>query len=377
MNGQYKGLKFSNSSEKEAVIEVYGIIGYEGWNKADDENTTRQMAEELDRIKSLKAESITIKINSLGGDVNHALAIHDLLAEHSATITTQINGLCASAATIIAMAGTIRKMSKNALYLVHKCSANPGRVNENRLLEELESQRTVNQRILAIYADGCSKDVKELLEANHGNGKWITAQQALDYGFITDIYNEINKAACISKEAFTLSALPELPTEYANFLIEQQAASLTFKDEAPQSFLDAIKELFSRTQNKTIITQNTLPMKNLFPFIASVIAAEETTVYAKEKGHLFSDEQMQNIEKQLKEFSELKTSNQKLAEEKSTLETSVTNLTKEKNDLKTIVDKLPGEKQDVNGKDTSATADNSFEDWQKKNAYYQSISEEL
>ena len=375
MNGQYNSLKISNSSENEAVIEVYGVIGYQGWNKADDENTTRQMAAELDKVKNLKAESITVKINSLGGDVNHALAIHDLLADHCATVTTQINGLCASAATIIAMAGTVRKMSKNALFLVHKCSANPGRVNENRLLEELESQRTVNQRILTIYADSCSKDVKELLEANHGNGKWITAQQALDYGFITDIYNETGKAACISKETFSLSALPELPTEYADFLIEDaQNPSYSFKEQAPQSFFDAIREFFNRTQ--TTSTQNSLTMKKLFPFLAIAIALGDDA-YNKDKGHLLSDEQLQNIEKQLKDAAELKTANQKLTEEKSTLENTVATLTKEKNDLKNIVDKLPGEKPDVNGKDASGTADNSFSDWRKQNAYYKSISEEL
>ncbi|MDL2297245.1 Clp protease ClpP [Bacteroidales bacterium OttesenSCG-928-B11] len=370
------GLQFFNIGDKEAVIEIYGIIGYEGWDKKDDENTARLMAAELDRVQNLKAESITVKINSLGGNVNHALAIHDLLADHPATVTTQINGLCASAATIIAMAGTVRKMSKNALFLAHKCSANPGRVNENRLLEELESQRTVNARILSIYADICGKDkdIKSLLEANSGNGKWITARQALDYGFISDIYNETAKAACISRELFTLSALPALPEGYSEILADD-AETPSFRDEAPQSFLDAIKELFSRTQKNTQNTQNTQTMKTLYPFIASFIG--EDTPYAKEKGHLFSDAQLQNLEKQLGEFSDLKTANQKLAEEKSTLENSVATLTKERDDFKAIIDKIPGQKPGVDGKDISGQPENSFSDWQKKNTYYQSISEEL
>ncbi|MDL2309436.1 hypothetical protein LJC53_07640, partial [Bacteroidales bacterium OttesenSCG-928-C03] len=103
----------------------------------------------------------------------------------------------------------------------------------------------------------------------------------------------------------------------------------------------------------------------------------EDTPYAKEKGHLFSDAQLQNLEKQLGEFSDLKTANQKLAEEKSTLENSVATLTKERDDFKAIIDKIPGQKPGVDGKDISGQPENSFSDWQKKNTYYQSISEEL
>lgn len=369
-------MKFINSG-KEATIEIYGVIGYEGWDKKEDENTARLMADELDGIKTLAASHITVKINSLGGDVNHALAIHDMLADHPAIVTTQINGLCASAATIIAMAGSVRKMSKNALFLVHKCSANPGRVNENRLLEELESQRTVNDRITAVYNSACgkNKEINTLLEANNGNGKWLTATEALDFGFITDIYNETAKAACASKADFALSALPELPEEYSGMIAGEQAAP-TFGEEASQSFLNAIRDFLFRTQ-KTDTTQNPQTMKNQFPFIAPVAAIGDGTAYSKESGHLFSDTQLREIEKQLKEFSELKTNHKKLSDEKSSLENSVTALTKERNDLKAIVDKLPGSNPGVGGKDDSGEAADTFADWQKNNAYYQSISKEL
>lgn len=370
-------MKFIDSG-KEAVIEVYGVIGFEGFDKNDDENTARLMAEELDRVKNLKADSITVKINSLGGDVNHALAIHDMLADHPAAVTTQVNGLCASAATIIAMAGTVRKMSKNALFLIHKCSANPGRVNEDRLLAELESQRTVNGRLLAIYNSVCgdNKDVKSLLEANNGNGKWLTAAETLDFGFITEIYNESAKAACVSKAAFALSDLPELPEEYSGFLSEEQPAAPTFGEEAPQSFLNAIREFLFPAQKSTN-TQNTQTMKNQFPLIASVAAIGDETAYAKESGHLFSDKQMQNLENQLKEFSELKNNHKKLADDKASLENCVSTITKERDDLKAIVDKLPGSTTNVDGKDNDGKPADTFADWQRNNGYYQSISKEL
>ena len=184
-------IRFLDESAEEAVIEIYGQIGYEGWTRDEDENTARQMSAELDRIKALSAKRITVRINSLGGDVNHALAIHDLLAEHPALVTTQINGLCASAATIVAMAGKERRMSKNALFLIHQCSAYVGRANEERLSQELETQKTVNGRMLDIYTAACSgkeAEISELLKANNGQGKWLTAEEAKGFGFVTDIY---------------------------------------------------------------------------------------------------------------------------------------------------------------------------------------------
>jgi ATP-dependent protease ClpP protease subunit len=76
---------------------------------------------DVNAIKTLGASIVTVNIHSLGGDANHALAIYDALKEHSAKIITKISGMCASAATVIFMAGNERKMSENALMLVHKC----------------------------------------------------------------------------------------------------------------------------------------------------------------------------------------------------------------------------------------------------------------
>lgn len=366
MSKKYTGLKFFNTSNKEAVIEVYGIIGYEGWNKDEDENTTRQMSAELDRIKSLKADNITVKINSLGGDVNHALAIHDLLAEHPAEITTQINGLCASAATIIAMAGTRRTMSKNALYLIHKCSAYTGRMNENQLLAELESQKTVNSRILSLYKEKSQRDQKEiedLFNYNNGQGKWLTAQEALDFGFITDIYNETQKVACTSKQTFFAFALPPLPDEYADFLLEDpELPKEHFWKEAPASFFDFLGNFFSKPTKQHSHT-NELPMKNHFPFIFKALTLEDETTYNPDKGHLLTDKQLQDIEKQFKAFADLQEQNNTLKAESERLQS--------------IIDKLPSEKVDVKGADPKTEKTETFADWQKQNAYYQSIQAEI
>lgn len=366
-------LQFINLNEQESIIEVFGTIG-EVWN-GEGKNTAGNVSEELSRIKNLKAKTITVKINSLGGDASHALAIYDLLEEHEAEITTQIIGLCASAATIIAAAGATRKMSRNALFLIHQCSTWLGRVNETQLAAEIESQQAVNKRILSIYTEKCgsknNKDIETLFVANAGQGKWIEASEALRLGFVTDIYNESKKAACITKKSFENSALPALPEEYSDFLTEEAESTPQTATGANSSggLLESLKNLFSTKNNN----KNQPLMKNLFPFLSLAACLTDET-YSKEKGVTFTDEQLTALEKSLKEFSDLKTAFEALEKEKEKAQNSLAMLQKRHDDLKVIVDKLPGVTTKVDGNDSQNTTTDTFADWQKKNRYYQEIS---
>ena len=363
-------LNFINVSEQESIIEVFGSIG-ESWD-SDSKNTATGLNAELTRIKELKARRITVKINSLGGDVNHALAIYDLLEEHGAEITTQIIGLCASAATLIAAAGNVRKMSRNALFLIHQCSSYLGRANQTQLAAEIESQQTVNKRILSIYTQKCGKDkekdIETLFAANGGQGKWIEADQALRIGFITDIYNETKKAACFDRKAFENSALPDLPDGYTDFLsqAEKQPHSVS-NDKSDQSFLEGLKKLFSN------IYKPQTPMKNLFPLLCLAASLTDES-YNKEKGVTLSDAQLSQIEKSLKEFSDLQTAFQAAQKEKETLQNSFNELQSKYNTLDGIVSKLSGTTVKVEGNDPKTTTAQTFADWQKSNKYYQEIN---
>ena len=363
-------IRFLNESAEEAVIEIYGQIGYEGWTRDEDENTVRLLNGELDRIKSLQAKHITVKINSLGGDVNHALAIHDLLAEHPAAVTTQINGLCASAATIVAMAGRERRMSKNALFLIHQCSAYVGRANEERLEQELEAQKTVNERMLAIYGECCpgkEQELAELLKANNGVGRWLTASEAKDFGFVTDIYNETRKAACFAQSVFTDSGLPSVPAEYADMITMDEPRSPW------QSFLDLLaKHIPTDNQPK-----NNIEMKRLFPLLAVALAFADSAPYDPAKGLTLTDEQLKTIEGKLGELETLKKNNQALTNEKTTLASSLAEVTKDRDRLKAIVDAVPSQTPAVAGADPSQAPKDDIKAYVNGSSLYQSIKHEI
>ena len=373
-------IRFLSETTEEAVIEIYGQIGYEGWSHDEDENTARLMSGELERIKTIGAKHITVKINSLGGDVNHALAIHDLLAEHPALVTTQINGLCASAATIVAMAGKERRMSKNALFLIHQCSAYVGRANEERLSQELETQKTVNGRMLDIYNGVCSgkeAEIAGLLKANNGQGKWLTAEEAKGFGFATDIYNESRKTACFTPSAFTDNGLPSVPTAYAYMVAEEDEPRSRW-----QQFLDL---LASRLSNDNEPNHQTLTdMKKLFPLLAVALALQDAAAYDPEKGQTLTDSQLKALEDKLteldnllKEKETLVKEKQALVDEKATLTSQLNAMTQDRDRLKGIVDAVPAQTPAVAGGDPTPAPKDDIKAYVNGSALYQAIKQDI
>ena len=376
-------LRFVNeASEELAEIIIEGTIGYEDWwgDHEYDENTNRQMADEINRIKNLKAKTILVKIHSLGGSVDHALAIYDQLKDLKSNIITQINGCCASAATLIFCAGSDRKISKNALFLIHKCLSGI-RGNENALQAELEAQRTFNERAIEIYKEAGVADeekLKALMNENNGNGKWIAAKDVKEFGFATEIYNETTKAASFSHEMFNQSGLPAIPQGYDN-LIESERKETRF------DWLDPLKEkitdFFSSNKEKDNIINNqtNTEMKKffaLFPIIFALMALKEDADYDPSKGANFNDEQMKALEGQLNAYNELKIEAEQLKKDKATAETDLAEAVKKRDELQAKVNAIPTPVAQVTGSDSEDNKDD-FKKYMDESPYYNNVKENL
>ena len=207
-----KWINIQNASSDNATIDIDGEIG-EDWLGAGI-NTLQAVKSKLKEISGLKAKTITVNISSLGGSVNHGLGIHDVLAAHKATIITDVKGLTASMGTVIAQAGDTRKISDNALYLIHQ----PWGMfmsNVTELEQDLEDMKSVNNRLVNIYVkrSGQPEDkIRELMNEANGNGKWIDAEEAKEMGLIDEIYEPMKAAAMVlSPEANSHMRLPEIP----------------------------------------------------------------------------------------------------------------------------------------------------------------------
>lgn len=178
-------------------------------------------------LGNYKGKHVDVKISSLGGDLDHGLDIRQQFLDHG-DVTVYLSGFVASAATVIAMGAKRIVMSKYAMFLVHKCSNFIdawGAYNADQmqqLIEQLEANKKENDKIDVVlanmYADKCKKKVSEILDVLKA-GRWLTAQEALDLGFI----DEISESLGDQKLNFT----PELQSKLNAFGISTSGLELS------------------------------------------------------------------------------------------------------------------------------------------------------
>ena len=203
-----KQLKFwnlvKNDEEKSAELILYGSIGSdEEWDDISDKMFKRDI-ENLGDV-----ENITLHINSPGGDAFSAVAIANTLKNHKAKITANIDGLAASAATIITSVCDIVKMPKNALFMVHNpfaVASGDSQVMKKtaKILDKMKNS------IIETYLSKAKVD-KETLSRLMNNETWMNAEEAKEYGFIDEILDEnvekevIENKLIINNMAFDIS----------------------------------------------------------------------------------------------------------------------------------------------------------------------------
>lgn len=362
MDGKFFNIK--SRTEERAVIEIDGTIGGWDWDDWSRINTGKLIRRRLSEIGDVK--NIEVKITSLGGDVDQALQIHDALVQHPASVTTEITGFCASAATIIALAGDVRKISKNALYLIHKCSSSVAG-NQHALEMELESQKTVNDLLFALYEDKCRKgkdELAELFDYDNGKGRWLTAQEAVDWGFCTELTNETASASVkVAQAEMDMLNYPLMPGHAASASAEERELNII------QRVIEKARELFApigRPNVTDINHNNTENMKTLsesFEALSAVLKRTDDSFDVSE-GLQMSHEDLTAVEAALAAADAA-------VSELETLKAEHSALAKEHKELKEKWANAPAPVAPVEGKDNVPGGSVLNED------YYSAIEDEL
>jgi ATP-dependent Clp protease protease subunit len=137
------------------------------------------------QLEAAAGQDVEVHISSAGGSAFDAIAIYDLLKKHTGNVTTYIDALAASAASIVAMGGKTIVMSKYALLMIHKPMVDTGG-NSDELLKDVQMLNVVQSRLAQIYMDKTGLD---LVNVNSliNSVTWLTADQALDLGFIDQV----------------------------------------------------------------------------------------------------------------------------------------------------------------------------------------------
>ena len=180
-------MKFWNKSAETADIFIYGDITSEKW---DETETTAKSF--VDDLKSFGGRDVTIHLNSGGGDCFAALAIYNTLKNYSGKVNVSIEGLCASAATIIACGGSKITIAANSLMMIHNPSVGlSGYFDEIDIDKVKNSLSAVKSTLIQTYQTRTGKNESELDKLLSAE-TWFTAAEAIENGFADEILGEIS-----------------------------------------------------------------------------------------------------------------------------------------------------------------------------------------
>lgn len=182
-----KNLFFSikNLSDTEGEIRISGEITRYAWEEWG-ETSSFIFNKQLEKIKNCK--KINVKINSPGGDISEALAMYHELKRLSQEkeITAYIDGMAASAATLIAIAANKTVMGKGCYFMIHNPMIYMGYSNTAEMQEAIEHLGKTKENILDLYVEKSSLTREEIAK-KMDEETFFTAQEALNAGFIDEI----------------------------------------------------------------------------------------------------------------------------------------------------------------------------------------------
>ena len=271
--------RIKNQVNGNKEILLYGPIADEkSW--FGDEATPKEFASDLE---GLGGAPVTVRINSGGGDVFAAHAIYNLLSSYKGKVHVAIDGLAASAATIVALAGDTISMASNALMMIH----NP-KLGLNDYYEAADLQRyldaltVVKDSIIAAYSKKAKVSAKELATLMD-NETWMGPKEALAKGFIDEI--TANKAKTILDG--NMLFINSIAVDLSNFQCPEDVKNKIKKgeDNMPKNQLEKAVNSFLKVFQETSAAA---PVEN------DVSAGTTTTVNVTESQKNMNNDAVQN-----------------------------------------------------------------------------------
>lgn len=204
---------FIDTGGDSAELQLFGTIASEEDWWSDDCVTYRMFINDLKALGVKK--NINVLIHSAGGDVFAAHAIYNVLVDNSATITTTIIGLCASAATIVLQAGNTRRIAKNGVVMAHNPAVTlRGSYQTDELLKLAEVTEKVKETIMSVYRDRLGKTDEEIEELMN-NETWYVGREAVENGFCDEVIDEGFSDSCQDEKILAGNVLAVNGTGYS------------------------------------------------------------------------------------------------------------------------------------------------------------------
>ena len=288
------------------------LKGYVGGTDFDRKTVDTTLAQN-------EGKRVNVLIDSLGGSLATGLSISAVFKNHG-DVAVHFVGLNASAATIASLGAAHISIDTGAMYLVHKCSMaffEWGSLNSDQfatLIADCEKIKAdldkLDLNVAQLYASRCKRKTEDLLALMKAGG-WLTAKEALAWGFVDEITDLAEEPAPKLTDALA-SAMANAGMPIPNLPIAEVE-----KDSSFARFLSALTSFFKPTTNPI-----TTAMKKTYTFLCAVLGIQ--SVELTDNKAMLSNEQLAQIDTALKEKDDA------LAEKDRTIA-----------DLQTKLDKAP------------------------------------
>lgn len=280
-------------------IQIYDDIGKGGW--FFDEISAQSI---IDQIEGLSVSQIDVHINSGGGDVFEGVAIYNYLKNHSAKVIVHVDGLAASIASIIAMAGDKIIMGEGAFMMIHDPLT--GVIgNAEQMRKTADILDNVGGSMAGVYATKTGNSVEKIRELMLAE-TWLNAKEAVDLGFATSI----NNTSINANMAYKIAAKMNAPKQIISSLNIENKMSTEIK----KGFW---ARLFNSAESPE--EEKQLEDKLVAEVKAEMVANHKVSIQAK-------DDEIAQLKAQL-EAKVSKEDFKNLTSEKTALEAKLANLT--------------------------------------------------
>jgi ATP-dependent Clp protease protease subunit len=168
-----------NAADNELQIDIYDVIG-ESWFGGVSAKAV------LDKIRAANGiKKINLRVNSLGGNVFDGFAIGNLLRSHTAKVTADVDGVAASAASVLLMGADKIRIADNAMIMIHN-SWTYAAGNAEELKRNVEMLQKVDQQIAVTYAERTGQKLDQIRDWMNAE-TWMTAAEARERGFADEV----------------------------------------------------------------------------------------------------------------------------------------------------------------------------------------------
>lgn len=211
INGFKSGspLTVRNKSESESDIVIYAGIGQDFWGDGSM-ISAKQVSDELKKIPDT-VKTLNIRLNSPGGDVFEGVAIYNRLKQHKAKKVVYIDGLAASIASIIALAGDEVIMGEGSLMMIHlPWTFSYG--NRTELDNMINRLMDAEEQMLSIYSKKSTvsrNEIRAMLEAE----TWLDSDETIELGFA---HKKSDESLAIAASAFKSPWITKRPEKFVS-----------------------------------------------------------------------------------------------------------------------------------------------------------------